>query len=88
VQVFAQEHLVVAFNGGVPALLQCWYTYTIYIAKASGGLGNVFSDNVYTDPAVAPEPGISWAATWAPVPLGPPGPPPTVRTPGASLSHE
>jgi hypothetical protein len=39
---------LVAFNGGVPALMQYWFSYTNYIAKASGGLGNVFSDNAYT----------------------------------------
>lgn len=39
---------LVAFNGGVPALMQYWFPYTSYIAKATGGLGNVFSDNAYT----------------------------------------
>ena len=39
---------LVAFNGGVPALMQYWFSYTSYIARASGGLGNVFSDNAYT----------------------------------------
>jgi parallel beta-helix repeat protein len=39
---------LVAFNAGVPALVQYWFPYTSYISKASGGLGNVFSDNVYT----------------------------------------
>lgn len=39
---------LVAFNGGVPALMQYWFSYTSYIARASRGLGNVFSDNTYT----------------------------------------
>ena len=37
----------VAFNAGVPALMQYWDTYSNDIAKASGGLGNVWSHNTY-----------------------------------------
>ena len=37
----------VAFNGGVPLLMQYWYPYTRYIANATGGVGNVFQDNDY-----------------------------------------
>jgi hypothetical protein len=37
----------VAFNAGVPQLMQFFYSYQTYIAKASGGLGNVWSNNTY-----------------------------------------
>jgi Right handed beta helix region len=37
----------VAFNAGVPALMQYWDTYASLIAKASGGLGNTWSHNTY-----------------------------------------
>ncbi len=37
----------VAFNAGVPALMRYWGTYDSRIAKASGGLGNTWSHNVY-----------------------------------------
>lgn len=37
----------VAFNAGVPALLQYWDSYPALIAKASAGLGNVWSGNTY-----------------------------------------
>jgi hypothetical protein len=36
-----------AFNAGVPRLLTFWDSYQIYISRASGGLGNVWSDNTY-----------------------------------------
>jgi hypothetical protein len=36
-----------AFNPGEPRLLQFWDSYPNYIAKASGGLGNVWSHNMY-----------------------------------------
>ncbi len=36
-----------AFNAGQPRLMQFWDSYPNYIAKASGGLGNVWSDNTY-----------------------------------------
>lgn len=36
-----------AFNAGVPRLMQIFDSYPAYIAKASGGLGNVWSDNTY-----------------------------------------
>ncbi len=36
-----------AFNAGVARLLQFWDAYPDYIAKASGGLGNVWSGNTY-----------------------------------------
>ncbi len=36
-----------AFNAGVPRLLQFWDSYQDYIAKVSGGLGDVWSDNTY-----------------------------------------
>jgi hypothetical protein len=36
-----------AFNAGVPRLFQFWDSYPDYIARASGGLGNVWSDNRY-----------------------------------------
>ena len=38
----------VAFNGGVPLLMQYWYPYTRYIASATAGVGNVYEDNDYT----------------------------------------
>ncbi len=38
----------VAFNAGVPQLMQYWDAYTRYIANASGGLGNVWSGNSYS----------------------------------------
>ena len=37
-----------AFNAGQPKLMQFWDSYPAYIAKASGGLGNVWSQNTYT----------------------------------------
>jgi hypothetical protein len=37
-----------AFNAGVPTLMQVFDDYTNLIAKASNGLGNVWSDNTYT----------------------------------------
>jgi Right handed beta helix region len=37
-----------AFNAGQPKLMQFWDSYPNYIAKASGGLGNVWSQNTYT----------------------------------------
>ena len=36
-----------AFNAGQPRLMQFWDSYPGYIAKASGGLGNVWSQNTY-----------------------------------------
>lgn len=36
-----------AFNPGEVRLLQFWDSYQNYIAEASGGLGNVWSDNTY-----------------------------------------
>lgn len=37
-----------AFNAGVPKLMQFFDSYSTLIAKASGGLGDVWSDNAYT----------------------------------------
>ena len=37
----------VTFNAGVPALLEYWDAYSTSVAKASGGLGNVWSGNTY-----------------------------------------
>ena len=37
-----------AFNAGVPKLVQYFHAYPDLIAKASGGLGNVWSNNSYT----------------------------------------
>jgi hypothetical protein len=37
----------IAFDPGIPKLMQFWGNYPNYIAKASGGLGNVWSDNAY-----------------------------------------
>lgn len=39
---------LIAFNAGVPDLMQFWDSYQTYIAEASGGLGNIWSDNSYT----------------------------------------
>jgi parallel beta-helix repeat protein len=39
--------MTVAFNAGVPKLMQFFDAYQQYIAQASGGLGNVWSDNSY-----------------------------------------
>ena len=36
-----------AFNAGVPRLMQFWDSYPDYIANASRGLGNVWSQNTY-----------------------------------------
>ena len=36
-----------AFNAGVPRLMQFFDSYETYIAQASGGLGNVWSQNTY-----------------------------------------
>jgi parallel beta-helix repeat protein len=38
----------IAFNAGVPALVQYWHNYSTLAPKATGGIGNVFSDNTYT----------------------------------------
>ena len=40
--------MAVAFNAGVPALMQYWDSYKDHIADASGGVGNVWSGNTYT----------------------------------------
>jgi parallel beta-helix repeat protein len=37
-----------AFNAGVPTLMRYFNTYPSLIAKANGGLGNVWSNNKYT----------------------------------------
>jgi hypothetical protein len=39
--------MAIAFNAGVPQLMQYFYNYPALIAKASGGLGNVWSANTY-----------------------------------------
>lgn len=39
--------MAAAFNAGVPKLMQFFDSYQQYIAQASGGLGNVWSDNAY-----------------------------------------
>lgn len=39
---------VLSYNPGEYTLLRFWQNYQDYIAKASGGLGNVFSHNAYT----------------------------------------
>lgn len=36
-----------AFNAGVPKLMRFFNSYSTYISKASGGLGDVWSDNTY-----------------------------------------
>jgi Right handed beta helix region len=36
-----------AFNAGIPKLMQFFFPYSAYIAKASGGLSNVWADNTY-----------------------------------------
>lgn len=36
-----------AFNPGIPTLMQFFFPYQTYIAAATGGLGNVWSDNTY-----------------------------------------
>ena len=38
----------IAFNAGVPTLMQFFDAYSKLIARASGGLGDVWSDNTYT----------------------------------------
>jgi hypothetical protein len=38
----------VAFNAGVPPLMGFWNSYQDYIGNATGGLGNVWSDNSYS----------------------------------------
>jgi parallel beta-helix repeat protein len=37
----------VAFNAGVPPLMQFFDAYSRYLPRASGGLGNAWSDNAY-----------------------------------------
>jgi hypothetical protein len=44
----------VAFNAGVPPLMRFWGSYPGHIAAASGGLGNVWSDNAYQWSGEAP----------------------------------
>jgi len=39
--------MTAAFNAGVPKLMQFFDAYQTYIADATGGLGNVWSDNAY-----------------------------------------
>jgi hypothetical protein len=39
--------MTAAFDAGVPKLMQFFDAYQTYIADASGGLGNVWSDNTY-----------------------------------------
>jgi hypothetical protein len=39
---------VIAFNAGVPALMQFFDAYSKVIANASGGVGNVWSHNTYS----------------------------------------
>lgn len=39
---------LLAFNAGVPALMQFFHAYPSLVAHAKGGLGNVWSDNAYT----------------------------------------
>jgi hypothetical protein len=39
--------MAAAFNAGVPKLMQFFYAYQRYIAGATGGFGNVWSDNTY-----------------------------------------
>ena len=38
----------IAFNAGVPPLMGFWNSYQAYIGDASGGLGDVWSDNTYS----------------------------------------
>jgi len=40
--------MLVAYNGGVPELMEFFDDYSNLIAKASGGLGNIWSNNTYT----------------------------------------
>lgn len=39
-----------AFDPGIPQLMRFWSSYETYIAKAKGGLGDVWSKNVYEWP--------------------------------------
>ena len=39
--------LAIAFDPGVPPLVRYFFPYTTYIARAKGGLGNVWSGNSY-----------------------------------------
>ena len=52
----------VAFNAGVPQLMQYWDAFTRYIANASGGLGNVWSGNSYSWSGGGPAAGNSGRA--------------------------
>lgn len=38
----------IAFNAGVPTLVQYWHSYSTLTPKAIGGIGNVWSNNTYT----------------------------------------
>ncbi len=38
---------LLAFNAGVPALMQYFHSYPSLVARATGGLGNVWADNTY-----------------------------------------
>ena len=39
---------LLAFNAGVPTLMQFFHAYPALVARANGGLGNVWSANSYT----------------------------------------
>jgi hypothetical protein len=46
-----------AFDPGIPELMRFWPSYETYIAKAKGGLGNVWSQNTYEWPS---DPSQGW----------------------------
>jgi hypothetical protein len=50
-----------AFDPGIPALMQFWSSDTKYIAKAKGGLGNVWSKNTYEWPSAKAQGWRFWA---------------------------
>ena len=46
-----------AFDPGIPHLMRFWSSYETYIARANGGLGNVWSKNTYEWPS---DPALGW----------------------------
>jgi hypothetical protein len=50
-----------AFDPGIPQLMRFWSSYETYIAKAKGGLGNVWSHNTYEWPSDTSQSWRFWA---------------------------
>jgi hypothetical protein len=50
-----------AFDPGIPQLMRFWSSYETYIARAKGGLGNVWSQNTYEWPTDTAQGWRFWA---------------------------